>query len=157
MKVHFLGNIINLVGTHLKVGDNFPDFRLTDINFNKFKLKDTKGKRLFLTIPSILTDVCSSEITKFSTYLENKGISCYVISLDLPFTLADFSDKFKNIKFLSDVKYANFGRTTGTLVKEMGILTRSAFLVNDSGVIEYVDYLNEISDEPNYEEILNLL
>lgn len=157
MKVHFLGNTITLTGQTLKVGDTFPDFRVADINFNKITLKNTQGRRLFLTIPSLLTDVCSTEISKINELLQDKDVSCYVFSLDLPFTFTKYSKNFKNITLLSDVKYANFGKTTGTRIKELGILTRAAFIINKDNIIEYVDYIKEITDEPNYEEIFNVL
>lgn len=158
MKVEFLGNPVSLVGSTLNVGDTFPNFKATDVNFNKITLKNIKGKTLFLTIPCILTDVCAIEVEKFSKYLKNKDITCYVISLDLPFIFTKLPKKFNdNIHFLSDVKFSNFGKKSGTFVKELGILTRAVFLINENNVIEYVDYLKEISDEPNYKEILKLL
>ena len=52
MKVTFQGNPITLKGNQIKVGDDAPDFTLVDNDLNSFKLSDTKGKRVFLTVPS---------------------------------------------------------------------------------------------------------
>ena len=54
MKVTFQGNPITLKGTQVKVGDTAPDFTVVDNDLNPLKLSDTKGKRVFLTVPSIL-------------------------------------------------------------------------------------------------------
>ena len=55
MKVTFQGNPITLKRTQVKVGDTAPDFTVVDNDLNPLKLSDTKGKRVFLTLPSIDT------------------------------------------------------------------------------------------------------
>ena len=64
MKVTFQGNPITLKGNQIKVGDDAPDFTLVDNDLNSFKLSDTKGKRVFLTVPSLDTAVCDMEIRR---------------------------------------------------------------------------------------------
>lgn len=158
MKVEFLGNPVTLTGTRLKVDDDFPDFRLIDSNFNKVTLNKTHGKRIFLTIPSLVTDTCSTEISKFKNYLKDKGITCYIISLDLPFVFTKlYTNINENIHFLSDVKYKNYGKATGTYIKELGILTRSVTIVDENNKVIYTEYLHEVSDEPDYENALKFI
>ena len=86
MKVTFQGNPITLKGNQIKVGDDAPDFTLVDNDLNSFKLSDTKGKRVFLTVPSLDTAVCDMEIRKFNEEATKLGehISVYAISMDLP-------------------------------------------------------------------------
>ena len=55
MKVTFQGNPLTLAGTQVKVGDTAPDFTVVDNDLNPLKLSDTKGKRVFLTVPSLDT------------------------------------------------------------------------------------------------------
>ena len=58
------------------------------------------------------------------------------------------------ITMLSDHKYREFGKVTGTFVEELAILARASFVVDKDNKITYVEYLSEIGNEPNYDKIL---
>ena len=86
MKVTFQGNPLTLEGTQVKVGDTAPDFTVVDNDLNPFKLSDTKGKRVFLTVPSLDTPVCDTEVRRFNQEAAKLGdVTIYTISMDLPF------------------------------------------------------------------------
>ena len=87
MKVTFQGNPITLKGTQVKVGDTAPDFTVVDNDLNPLKLSDTKGKRVFLTVPSIDTAVCDTEVRRFNQEATKLGedVTIYTVSMDLPF------------------------------------------------------------------------
>ena len=87
MKVTFQGDPITLKGTQVKVGDTAPDFTVVDNDLNPLKLSDTKGKRVFLTVPSIDTSVCDTEVRRFNQEATKLGedVTIYTISMDLPF------------------------------------------------------------------------
>jgi thiol peroxidase len=42
----------------------------------------------------------------------------------------------------------------GVLIKELRLLARAVFLVDNNGVVRYIQLVKEVPDEPNYEEIL---
>lgn len=158
MKVKFQGNEVTLEGKELKEGDIFPDFSVSDNSLKSVSLKDTKGVRVFLTVPSLDTPVCDLEIKTFNKRAsEISGVTVYTVSMDLPFAQIRWcgAEGVENVVTVSDYKDRNFGQNTGTYVKELGLLARTAFVVDSSNKITYVNYLSEITDYPNYDEILN--
>ena len=158
MKVTFQGNPITLKGNQIKVGDDAPDFTLVDNDLNSFKLSDTKGKRVFLTVPSLDTPVCDMEIRKFNEEATKLGehISVYAISMDLPFAQVRWCGNagIDKVKTLSDYKQKSFGKKYGTLIEEFGFLTRAVFIVDENNKVTYVEYCKDVINEPNYEEAL---
>ena len=60
--VKFQGAPITLEGNTLAVGDKFPEFTVTTNELGDFTEKDSKGVRVFLTVPSIDTPVCDMEV-----------------------------------------------------------------------------------------------
>lgn len=159
MKVNFKGTEVDLIGTTLKVGDKFPSFTVVKNDLNDLVKEDTKGIRVFLTVPSIDTGVCSIEVAKFINYFKNIDSFCYVVSMDLPFAFSRWcqANQSENVITASDYKYREFGEKTGTLIKQLGLLTRAVFVVDENDTILHVEYVSEVSTEPNYEEVLKFL
>ncbi|PZW00546.1 thiol peroxidase [Metamycoplasma auris] len=157
MKVKFGSDDVNLLGNEIRIGDTFPNFMAVDLDFNDFELSSLpKTKKLILSIPSIDTGVCETETTKFMNYFINKEYPVLVISQDLPFALGRWCAirNNKTIQTLSEFKYKDFGRKTGTLLEGKELLTRAVFVLDENNKVLYVDYVKVVGHEPNYEEIL---
>lgn len=155
--VKFAGSPVTLLGKTLAVGDKFNDFTTTTNDLGEFTLKDTKGVRVFLTVPSIDTPVCDMEVKRFNKEVEKlNGVTCYTVSMDLPFAQARWcgSEGVNSVKTLSDYKDRSFGEATGTYVKELGLLARTSFVVDSTGTVTFVEYLDEMTHEPSYDKIL---
>jgi len=43
------------------------------------------------------------------------------------------------------------------LIKELRLLTRAVFVVDREGVLRYVQWVKEITQEPDYDEVLKAL
>ena len=160
MKVTFQGNPLTLEGTQVKVGDNAPDFTVVNNDLNPLKLSDTKGKRVFLTVPSLDTPVCDTEVRRFNQEATNLGdVTVYTISMDLPFAQARWcgSAGIDKVITASDYKDREFGKNYGVYINELGLLSRAVFVVDENNKVTYVEYLNEITDEPNYDNALSAL
>jgi len=158
MKVTFQGNPLTLEGTQVKVGDTAPDFTVVDNDLNPFKLSDTKGKRVFLTVPSLDTPVCDTEVRRFNQEAAKLGdVTIYTISMDLPFAQGRWCGgaEIDKVKTVSDYKDREFGKNYGVYIKELGLLSRAVFVVDENNKIVYVEYLNEITDEPDYDKALD--
>lgn len=161
MTVKFQGNNVTLIGKELKVGDKLDNFVVVDNGLNEVKLSDLKGKKVFLTVPSLDTPVCDLEVKTFnkraSEISDLAGI--YTISLDLPFAQSRWCGQngVEKVKTFSDYKYRDFAEKTGTYVKELGLLTRAIFIVDENNNLTYVEYLEEITNEPNYDKVLKEL
>ena len=148
MKVTFQGNPITLKGTQVKVGDTAPDFTVVDNDLNPLKLSDTKGKRVFLTVPSLDTPVCDTEVRRFNQEAAKLGdVTIYTISMDLPFAQGRWCGgaEIDKVKTVSDYKDREFGKNYGVYINELGLLSRAVFVVDENNKIVYVEYLNEIS------------
>ena len=148
MKVTFQGNPLTLEGTQVKVGDTAPDFTVVDNDLNPFKLSDTKGKRVFLTVPSLDTPVCDTEVRRFNQEAAKLGdVTIYTISMDLPFAQGRWCGgaEIDKVKTVSDYKDREFGKNYGVYIKELGLLSRAVFVIDENNKIVYVEYLNEIS------------
>ena len=160
MKVTFQGNPLTLEGTQVKVGDTAPDFTVVDNDLNPFKLSDTKGKRVFLTVPSLDTPVCDTEVRRFNQEAAKLGdVTIYTISMDLPFAQGRWCGVagIDKVKTVSDYKDREFGKNYGVYIKELGLLSRAVFVIDENNKIVYVEYLNEVTEEPDYDKALDAL
>jgi len=164
--VKFKGNPFTLVGPEVKKGDKAPDFKVAQGAAATFSLADTPAKaRLFNVVPSLDTPVCSIQTRKFDKEMEALGesVASYTISLDLPFAqarfCADSAAPIKNIKTLSDAHDHSFGNNYGVILEGLAVpvLTRAVFVVDKAGTIAYVEYVPEVTSEPNYEAALAAL
>ena len=160
MNVKFQGNQVTLEGNTIKVGDTAPNFVAADNGLNEVNGKDLKGKRVYVSVPSIDTSVCDTEVRRFNqeaAKLEN--VKIYTISMDLPFAQARWCGNagIESVQTLSDYKDRSFGKEYGTYIKELGLLTRAVFVIDENDNVIHVEYCEEVTAEPNYEAILNAL
>lgn len=155
----FQGNPLTLIGPELKVGDAAPDFTLLANDLSPATLADYKGKVVVVAaVPSLDTPVCDMETRRFNSEAAALGddVVILAVSMDLPFAQARWCGAagVEAVKTLSDHKDASFGEGWGTLIKELRLLTRSVFVVGKDGKIAYVEYLPEITEEPDYDAAL---
>ena len=61
------------------------------------------------------------------------------------------------VKLYSDYKDRSFGKAFGVMIEELGLLARAIFIVDATDVVRYVQVVNEVTDEPNYDEVLAAL
>jgi thiol peroxidase len=151
------GNPLTLIGPELKAGDLAPDAVLVANDLSEVSLSSFKGKKVILSVvPSLDTPVCDLQTKKFNQEaLKLPDVVVLTISKDLPFAqkrwcgLAGASA----VKTLSDYR-GNFGETYGVLIKGLGLLARSVFVINESGKVIYIQLVKEVAHEPNYDEVL---
>lgn len=158
MKITFKGNPVTLEGSEIKAGDTALDFNLTDNSLGNVSLNDTKGKRIFVVVPSVDTPVCDREIRKFNEEASKlEGIKIYVISMDLPFAQTRWCGAagIDKVIMLSDYKNRDFGKNYGVYIKEIGLLARSIFVIDENNKVVYAEYCSEVSSDPDYDSALN--
>jgi thiol peroxidase len=154
----FKGGPLELSGPELKVGDTAPDFVTVDKTLQDVTLAGTGQKvRVFSVIPSLDTPVCDMQTKRFNeeaAQLPNVGF--YSISMDLPFAQNRWCTSFgvDNVKMLSDHKSASFGEHFGTLIKDWRIESRAIFVLDANNVLQYVEYVPEVAEHPNYDAVL---
>jgi len=156
------GNPVTLVGNQVKVGDAAPDFVVIDNNLAPVKFSSYRGKICIISsVPSLDTPVCDTETRKFNEEASRLGpqISVLTISMDLPFAQKRWCGAagVEKIQTLSDHRDASFGTGYGVLIKELRLLARAIFLVDQKGIIRYIQLVKEITTEPDYQAIWDAL
>jgi thiol peroxidase len=156
------GNPLTLMGNEVKVGAPAPDAELLDNDLNPVKLSAYRGKVLVIaSVPSLDTPVCDMETRRFNDEAANLGpdIELVTISMDLPFAQKRWCGAagVKNLQTLSDHRQADFGLAYGVLIKELRLLARAVVIVDREGTVQYMQTVKEVTNEPNYEEVLQAL
>lgn len=160
MNIKLNGEKVTLRGSEIRVGQEAPDFIVSNVELKPVTLKDTKGKRVFLTVPSIDTPVCDLEVKRFNKEAEKyKDTKIYVVSVDLPFAQARWcgAEDVDNVITLSDYKDRSFGENYGVYIEEVGFLARAVFVVDEDNKVVYTEYCENVSDHPNYDKVLEVL
>lgn len=156
------GNPLTLVGKEVRTGGMAPDFVTLDPDLTPVKLSSYRGKICIISsVPSLDTPVCDMETRKFNEEASKLGgkIQILTISMDLPFAQKRWCGAagVNKLQTLSDHKDAEFGLAYGVLIKELRLLARAVFLVDQKGTLRYNQLVKEITNEPNYEEIWSAL
>jgi thiol peroxidase len=76
--------------------------------------------------------------------------------MDLPFAQARWCGAagVDKVVTLSDHRDAAFGEAYGVLIKELRLLARAIFVVDQDGTVRYFQLVKEIGEEPNYDDAL---
>jgi thioredoxin-dependent peroxiredoxin len=156
------GNPLTLVGSEVKAGDAAPDFVALDNALKPVKFSSFLGKICIISsVPSLDTPVCDIETRKFNEEASRLGpdVVILTISMDLPFAQKRWCGAagVDKVQTLSDHRDASFGTSFGVLIKELRLLARAVFLVDQKGVVQYVQLVNEVTKEPDYEAIWSAL
>jgi len=156
------GNTVSLVGPTLNVGDNAPVAIVVATDLSEKEIGGAKDKvQLIITVPSLDTPVCETETKKFNELVSGLDVDVTVVSMDLPFAEKRFCEGFNigNITVASDFRYRDMEKY-GVLIGEgalKGILARAVFIVDKDGKIVYKQLVPEITQEPNYDDVLENL
>ena len=151
-----------LAGPELYIGDRAPDFKLQQRSPEGLKdviLTDYTGKTLILSVvPSLDTPVCEMQTKRFNEEAASlpTDIEILTVSMDLPFAQARFcsSKGTDRLKTASDHIDANFGLAYGTLMSTIRLECRAVFVVSPDSTLRYVEYVPEVTDQPNYDAAL---
>jgi len=153
----FLGNPVTLEGTRLSAGEEMPNFTVTTTDLTDIQPMEKRGKKIILAVPSVDTAVCSMELAKFMNLIKGQDeVEVISVSMDLPFALTRWCQAENNKQLLttSDYKDRDFAKKTGTYMKENGLLARSVFVTDEDGVLTHGQYVDEVSEEPDYDAAL---
>lgn len=154
------GNPVTLLGENMTVGAKAPDFTVLDSGLAPVKLSSQKGKTVIISVvPSIDTSVCAAQTRRFNeeaAKLDN--IAILTISVDLPFALGRFcaAEGIDAVQTLSDHKDLDFGTKYGFVIEELRLLARGIVVISPDGIVQYVEYVPEVTDHPDYDKALEV-
>ena len=157
LNISFGGKPMTISGIQLKVGSKAPDFTVTKNDLSDVSLSDLSGVKLISVAPSLDTSVCQTQTRKFNEAVASlEGVTLMTISLDLPFAQARWCGTagLENSLTVSDYRIGDFTAKYCLLIDELKLLTRAVLVLDKDNNITYVEYLKEITEEPNYEAAL---
>jgi len=154
------GNPLTLVGNEVRVGDKASDFEVLDNDLSPVRFSSFHGKVCIISsVPSLDTPVCDMETRRFNEEAGrlSSDVVILTISMDLPFAQKRWCGTagVTRVQTLSDHRDASLGTSYGVLIKELRLLARAVFLVDRDGIIQYIELVKEITNEPNYEAVLS--
>ncbi len=157
--ITFKGGPLTLVGEEIAVGQKAPDFTVVANDLSRVQPSSFAGKVVVVSsVPSLDTPVCDTETRRFNEEATRLGsdVKVLTISMDLPFAQARWCGAagVSNVQTLSDHRDASFGTAYGVLIKELRLLARAVFVIDREGTIQYIQLVKEVTDEPNYDEVV---
>tara|TARA_B100001559_G_scaffold319946_1_gene330648 strand:+ start:359 stop:940 length:582 start_codon:yes stop_codon:yes gene_type:complete len=154
------GKPLTLIGKKSQMGKSLPTLRLPSLGMKMIDLQSFKGKVTIMSVvPSLDTPTCDKQTHILSE--ENKGLdkiaNLVTVSRDLPFAQKRFAKnaKINNITFLSDYRDAEFGTKTGLLIKENRLLARAIFVLDQTGVVRYLEIVSELAKLPDMDKAMD--
>lgn len=157
--ITFKGEKVAIGGREVKVGDAVPDFTLVANDLSDLNLGAFQNKVLIISsIPSIDTPVCQLQTKRFNEEVTkiSSDVVVLTVSADLPFAQKRWcgAEGIQNVVTASDYKYRNFREAFGVVWEKPQLLARAVFVVGKTGKIAHVEYVDDITSEPNYDAVI---
>lgn len=156
------GRPLTVMGEPVRVGDVAPNVMLRDSNQSEVTLNNWAGKvRLISVVPSLDTRICDLQTKRFNAEAAELGddVVILTISSEHPYNQKRWcaAEGIDRVIVLSDHMDMSFGRAYGTYIKEYRLDQRSVFVVDRDGIVTYVEYVWDFSQQPDYEAALAAL
>jgi peroxiredoxin len=145
-----------------EIGEEAPDFTLTDENGEQFTLSSLHGHNVVLVFyPLAFSGTCTKELldlTAASDKYDAANAEIVGISVDSPYSLKAFKrDEGLKAKLLADFHpKGDVARKYGAYIEEAGIATRATFVIDKDGKIAH-KVVNHPGQARNQEEYLEAL
>ena len=145
----------------LKVGDKVPKFKMYGTDRQPFTNETIKGKKtLLLFIPAAFTSTCTREFCTvrddISRY-NNLSVDVIGISVDSVYSLAKYKEEQQlNFTLASDFNKEvteAFGISYEMSYGMKGAARRSAFIVDEHGIIQYAEVVEKSGELPDFNAI----
>jgi thiol peroxidase len=110
-------------------------------------------------VPSLDTPVCDAQTHALGeTETLDANVQRITISRDLPMAQKRFasSSGLTQITYLSDYKSGDFGKRTGLLMKDLGLLSRAVIVLDTTGKVRHYQVVPEITQLPDMEAAFSI-
>ena len=145
----------------IKIGTIAPDFSLLDSSKQLITLSDFRDRKnvLLLFFPFAFSSTCTTQLCSVrdnvSTF-RNEHTEVFGISVDSVYSLAAYKSAYNlNYPLLSDFnkvaseKYGVLYDFFSTMKLE-GVSKRASFVIDKSGLVQYVEVLENADDIPDF-------
>ena len=153
------GDSMALAKGKLDLNQPMPTVALTDANWGSYSFKGDGKIRIVSIVPSIDTKVCEQQTHLLS---EAKNLDPKVervtLSRDLPPAQKRFAleSNLTNITYLSDFKAGGFGKASGLLIEDVGLLARAVAVVDGLGKVRYLQVVPDLGNLPDMEHAISV-
>ncbi len=163
MNITFAGNPVTITGNPTVREQEALNFTAVKQDLSPFDFyAETEGKvKVISVVPSVDTGVCALQTIHFNEEagkLKN-DVVVITISVDLPFAQGRFcaAKDIENSIVVSDHKALDFGEKYGFIIDEFRLLTRGIVVVGRDNIVKYVEYVPEVTNEPDYDKALEVV
>jgi peroxiredoxin len=131
--------------THLKVGDEAPEFTLPATTGKPVKLSEFKGKKnvVLAFYPAAFTGGCTKEMQAYQLGLDkfdSADTQVFGVSTDNVPSQRKFAEELKvTFPMLSDFTTRQVSKDYGVLIADRGIANRTTFVVDKEGRIQHIE------------------
>jgi len=143
-----------------QVGTTAPTLRYVKQDRSEGALTDLLGHVVvLLAFPSVDTKTCAVETRTFNQKALGLGARVLSISMDLPPALKRFCgvEGIENVETVSDYRYRDAALVWGAAMVEgnlAGTHGRITWVIDQQGVIRYVEVAPELGSEPDYDKAI---
>lgn len=128
----------------ITIGEQAPDFELSNQYGQPVKLSDFRGKKNVVVVffPFAFTGICTGEMCVLRDEIADfvaDGVELLAISCDSVPTLKEFSDK-EGLEFtlLSDFwPHGEVAKSYGVFWENTGFATRGTFIIDTDGIVRW--------------------
>lgn len=151
-KLHFGDKTLTLAMGIMTLGSRLPSLaNLVTPELERIEIP-VGVRKTILTVPSLDTPVCETQIKMLSESLtEEDSGNYYVISIDTPFAQARFirlNNISPKIKFISDYIDRRFMMESGLRIIELNIFARSLIECDEKNIVTAVKIPEDITQIP---------
>lgn len=157
--VHRGNQSIDLEKAAVDLQSVLPEVDLVDVKWQDYRFAADGKVKIISVVPSIDTRVCEQQTHLLSdTDVANPKIQRVTISRDLPAAQQRFAQEsgMENVQFLSDYKSGAFGKASGLLMKDSGLLARAVLVVDKNGQVRHLQIVPDISKLPDISRAIDV-
>jgi thiol peroxidase len=152
-----MGQTVDLADGSLGVDKPLPEVPLADETLGTYVFKPDGKVKLVSVVPSIDTRVCEEQthILSETASLDPKIVRI-TVSRDLPMAQKRFAQEanLTNVTYLSDYRAGAFGKASGLLMEESGLLARAVMVVDGDGKVRYLQVVPDITQLPDMDRAI---
>lgn len=160
MEIKVNGEPLVIEGKQVEVGDLAPNATLVNRKGETVQLKDLLADKVTIlsVVPNILTRTCELQTKRLSDETKSGDIQYLTVSRNTPQEFNTWNQENElDVDTLTD-ESGEFGRAYGLDINLDGndLLARTVYVINQNGVIQYREIVEELTEEPTYKQPLQV-
>nr|WP_276931602.1 redoxin family protein [Globicatella sulfidifaciens] len=160
MEIKVNGEPLVIKGKQVEVGDLAPNATLVNRKGETVQLKDLLADKVTIlsVVPNILTRTCELQTKRLSDETKSGDIQYLTVSRNTPQEFNTWNQENElDVDTLTD-ESGEFGRAYGLDINLDGndLLARTVYVIDQNGVIQYREIVEELTEEPTYKQPLQV-